>query len=214
LLLLASLLLSACGSLPKEPITEQTSRSWEQYQLQAGRIRQWHLHGRAAIFVDDEVHNVGLNWQSQEEAFIMTLEAPLGQGVIRIESSGQADSSLVRLSLPDGRIVHGENAEATLREVTGWSIPVSGLVYWIKGLPERSDSFSFDLLGDGRPKSLSQNGWRINYLDYFEFGEAAQGLPRKMYLKHDNLALKIVIDSWQKPEVTSGDSPELFPDFN
>ncbi len=212
--MLGALLLGACTSLPKSQVTEQTTKNWEQYQLQAGRIRQWHLHGRAAIFVDDEVHNVGLNWKSQEEAFIVTLEAPFGQGVIRIESSNQSDRSLVRLSLPDGRIVYGENAEAALRDVTGWSIPVSGLVYWVKGLPEKSDSFSFDLLVDGRPKSLLQNGWRINYLDYFEFGEVAQGLPRKMYLKRDNLALKIDIDSWQKPEIISGDSPELFPDFN
>ncbi len=214
MLFLAILLLGACSSLPEVPLSEQSHKNWEQYQLEAGRLRQWHLHGRAAIFVDDEVHNIGLNWKTQSEAFVMTLEAPLGQGVIRIESANSQDSSLVKLSLPDGRVVYGENAEATLRDLTGWSIPVSGLVYWVKGLPEKSDSFSFDLKGDGRLKSLLQNGWRINYLDYFEFKHAAQGLPRKMYLKRDNLALKIVIDSWQKPEVIGGDSPELFPDFN
>ena len=214
LVLGAGLLLAACVSLPKEPVNELTAKNWAQYQLQAGRVQRWHLHGRAAIFVNDEVHNVGLNWENQEDYFIMTLEAPFGQGVIRIETSTQAVNSRVKLSLPDGRTVYGESAEATLREVTGWSIPVSGLVYWIKGLPQKNDPVSYDLNGDGRLNFLLQNGWRVNYLDYFDVADTAKGLPRKIYLKRDNLALKIVIDSWQKPEVSSGENPELFPEFN
>lgn len=208
----AVLLLSACTSVPKLPVSEHSQKQWAQYQLEAGRISSWDLHGRAAIFVDDEIHNVGLNWQHSVEEFLMILEAPFGQGVFRIESSRETEFP-VKLSLPDGQLVYAETAEAALERVVGWSIPVSGLESWIKGLPQKNISFSQDLNDDGRLKSLLQNDWRINYLDYFEFEHPAKGLPRKMYLKHNKLALKIVIERWQKPD-TKASNTELFPDFN
>ncbi len=115
--------------------------------------------------------------------------------------------------LPDGKVVYGLDAETTLKSVIGWSIPVNGLEFWIKGLPQKPGGFNRELNGDGRLISLSQNGWRIDFLDYFDFDDPAQGLPRKLYLKHEKLALKIVIERWQKPKSTSSDS-ELFPKFN
>lgn len=204
--------ISACSSIGKKPLSQQKQADWAQYQLEAGRINEWDLRGRAAIFVDDEVHNVGLSWQRNEDDFVMILEAPFGQGVIRIESSNETDQP-IELRLPDGQVVYGFDAETTLQSVVGWSIPIKGLVFWIKGLPQKPGSFNHQLNGDGRLKSLSQNGWRINFLDYFDFDGQAQGLPRKLYLKHERLALKIVIEHWQKSESVSPD-PELFPAFN
>jgi len=211
-LLILIIAISACSSIGKTPLSQQSQLDWTQYQLQAGRINQWDLRGRAAIFVDDEVHNVGLSWQRNEDEFVIMLEAPFGQGVIRIESISDTNRP-VKLSLPDGQVVYGLDAETTLQSVVGWSIPVNGLVFWIKGLPQKSASFSHQLYGDGRLKSLTQNGWRINFLDYFDIDGPARGLPRKLYLKHERLALKIVIERWQKPESISSDR-ELFPEFN
>ena len=204
--------ISACSTIGKKPLNQQSQVDWVQYQLEAGRINQWDLRGRAAIFVDDDVHNVGLSWQRDEDDFVMILEAPFGQGVMRIESSYETDLP-IKLSLPDGQVVYGQDAETTLQSVVGWSIPVNGLVFWIKGLPQKSDSFSHLLNADGRLESLLQNGWRINFLNYFDFDDPAKGLPSKLYLKHEKLALKIVIEYWQKPESLTS-NPELFPEFN
>lgn len=212
LMFLAACLLNACATTLKTPVTEQSLKSWTQYQLEAGKINNWDLHARAAIFVGDDVHNIGLNWRHSADEFLMILEAPFGQGVFRLESNRNAGLA-AKLSLPDGRVVYAETAEAALEKVVGWSIPVSGLESWIRGLPQHKTKFSHELNVDGRLKSLQQNDWRINYLDYFDFKEPSKGLPRKMYLKRDRLALKIVIEHWQKPEMTSGDT-ELFPDFN
>jgi len=204
--------ISACTTLPKTQSNEQNQADWQQYQLEAGRVNRWDLHGRAAIFVDDEVHNVGLSWQRNPDEFVIVLEAPFGQGVIRVESSRET-ALPVKLSLPDSQVVYGQSAESALQQTVGWSIPVSGLEYWIKGLPQKSDSYSHTLNVDGRLKSLLQNGWRINFLDYFDNDDSTKGLPRKLYLKRDGLALKIVIEHWQKPASIST-SPELFPEFN
>ncbi len=212
LILLAVCLLNACTTTLKIPVTEQSLENWTQYQFDVAKVKSWDLHARAAIFVEDEVHNFGLNWRRNADEFLMILEAPFGQGAIRLESNPKAGLA-VKLSLPDGRVVYANTAEAALERVVGWQIPVSGLKSWIRGIPQNGTRFSHELNGDGRLKSLHQNDWRINYLDYFEFKALSKGLPRKMYLKHDKLALKIVIEHWQKPEKTSGDT-ELFPDLN
>ncbi len=209
LLLLLLLAVIGCSSLPEVALDEQSRDRWSQYQLEAGRFNHWDLHGRAAIFVNDEVHNVGLKWNRNPETFEMILEAPFGQGMFRLQSNRK----LVNLTLPDGQVVYGEDAEEALIKVIGWSIPVSGLEFWIRGIPQKDGDANYDLNGDGRLKSLLQNGWRINYLDYFEPQGPAKGLPRKMYLKRNDLAIKIVIEHWQKPKTIEIDSG-LFPEFN
>ena len=209
LLLLLLLAVIGCSTLPEVGLDEQSLDRWSQYQLEAGRFNHWNLYGRAAIFVNDEVHNIGLKWDRNPETFEMILEAPFGQGVFRLQSN----QKLVNLTLPDGQVVYGDDAEDALVKVVGWSIPVSGLEFWIRGIPQKDGEVNYDLNGDGRLKSLLQNGWRINYLDYFEPQSPARGLPRKMYLKRDDLAIKIVIERWQKPKTIEVDSG-LFPEFN
>ncbi len=204
-------LLQACSNVPKISLSEATG-IWAQYQLEAGRVNSWNLHGRAVIFVDDTIHNIGLRWRHNLNEFVIVLEAPFGQGVIRLESSRET-SYPIKLSLSDGRVVYAEDAESALLDVVGFAIPVTGLVSWIRGLPQKSMSYRHDLDDHGRLKSLSQNNWHINYLDYFDRVDAAKGLPKRMYLKHDKLALKIVIEHWQKP-LTNVTNNELFPSFN
>ncbi|MCP4486291.1 MAG: outer membrane lipoprotein LolB [Gammaproteobacteria bacterium] len=211
-LVLLLLLFGGCTSLPTIPVNQQSHKDWAQYQLRAGRVQHWYIHGRAAIFVTDKVHNVGLKWRHNPDGFMITLEAPFGQGVFRLESI--TSNALVKLSLPDASVVYGEDAEAILDQAVGWSIPVSGLEFWVRGLPSKSGTFTQVLNGDGRLRSLQQKDWNITYLDYFEFDHASQGLPKMLYLKHDKLALKIVIDSWQKPQIEADNDSELFPVFN
>lgn len=206
------LLLGACTTVPKTPITQQNQTAWAQYQATTSQIENWDLRGRAVVLIDRAVHHVGLAWQQHAGRFLITLEAPFGQGAIRLETNPKS-SLPVKLSLADGQIIDAETAEAALERVTGWFIPVSDLQFWIKGLPQQSSDFSYQLNGDGRLKSLQQNGWHIDYLSYFGSAEPGRGLPRKIYLKHNRLTLKIVIAHWQKPEVTSSKN-QLFPDFN
>lgn len=205
-------LLPACSSVPRKPLIDTAQDNWAQYQLEAGRINRWNLHGRAAIFVDDEVHNIGLRWRRNVDEFVIVLEAPFGQGVMRLESSRET-AYPIKLSLSDGRVIYAEDAESALFDAVGFSIPVSGLVSWIRGIPLKSAGHTHELSAEGRLESLSQNGWKINYLDFFERQDEARGMPRKIYLKHDRLALKIVIEHWQKP-LEEVDNGALFPSFD
>ena len=75
--------------------------------------------------------------------------------------------------------------------------------------------FSFDLNPQGVTRSLQQDGWQINYLDYVSATLDSSDpilLPRKLYMRHQQLALKIVIDQWQDEStpIVKG----LFPEFD
>jgi len=205
--------LVACSSISDLPVTDQSYANWARYQAQLSKLNSWELHARAAIFVGQEVYQVGISWQREINVFVILIEAPFGQGVFRIESNLQGyGQPPIKLSMPDGQVYFDDSAEALLVRALGWSIPVSGLKSWIKGLPLLNTEHTLDLQADGRLKSLRQNDWLVNYLEYFPPDTGAQVLPRKMYLKHPNLALKIVIERWH-PLKAEVNSPVLFPSF-
>jgi outer membrane lipoprotein LolB len=214
LLLSVVFALVACSSISDLPVTDESYRVWSERQVQLSNIDSWEIHARAAIFVEQEVYQVGISWHRESNNYVILIEAPFGQGVFRVETNLTAEAAPpMKLSLPDGQVFYDDSAEALLVKVIGWSFPVSGLKSWIIGLPLIETDYTFDLRSDGRLKSLRQDDWLINYLDYFANGTAERGLPRKMYLKHNNLALKIVIDRWQQLQAKVS-SPVIFPDFD
>ena len=205
--------LAACSSLRDLPVTDESYQNWADYQSQVSKVNNWEIHARAVIFVEQDVYQVGINWQRENDHFVIVIEAPFGQGVFRVESNLPANGQPpVKLSLPDGKVFFDNSAEDLLRRVFGWSIPVSGLKWWVKGLPLPGADYTFDLWSGGRLKALRQDGWLIRYLGYFERDAVTRGLPRKMHLKHEDLALKIVIERWQQFESEINPSL-LFPDF-
>ena len=85
--------------------------------------------------------------------------------------------------------------EELLREMTGWSMPVSGLRYWLLGVSEQEaaiEGVQLDL--GGRLESLRQAGWTIEYLKYDRVGGVQ--LPAKLYLQGSRVSVRIVINHW------------------
>lgn len=215
--------IGACSQTPELQVTQQSEQIWDLRQQQLADIDEWEIHARAAILlketningqIEDKVYPVGINWSRQQERFSMIIEAPFGQGVIRIESNRSTDTNeQFKLTLADGNYQLGATPEALLVNLLGWSIPVSGLKSWIKGLPQPNVESSYEIYGSGRLKSLQQDGWLINYLAYFSEDKRDKQLPKRLYLKHDNLGIKIVIERWGKLEV-SIEPESIFPNFD
>jgi len=204
------LALSACSRVGG--LTEDSARQdlWAVQQAAARALTEWNLYARAALRLPGEAYNIGLQWQREgDERFEMLLEAPFGQGVLRIDASGPGR---YRLRLPDGQLVVNDNAEALLDEVLGWSLPVSGLDYWVRGIPDPRSVSSHQLDSLGRASSIRQDGWNIQYLDYFE-DSGPPALPRRFSLANDQLTLKLVIERWRQASGGAADTG-LFPSFD
>ena len=188
---------------------QQAQELWAARQQELLDFSTWDIHARAAIKLKGEAYNLGIRWQRQAQNSMILLEAPFGQGVFRIETStGEA----YRLRLPDGRVFEKKTAEALLEDMIGWSLPISGLEYWIRGLPRPDSAYSHHLDPAGRARSIGQDQWAIDYLDYFEQQEDPQ-LPRRIKLVSETVTLKLVIEHWQQPE-TDARPADLFPVFN
>lgn len=156
-----------------------------------------------------EAYNIGLRWQRDPQRFVLLLEAPFGQGVFRIDAYG---SGGYRLRLPDGQEYRNRTPEALLDEVIGWSLPVSGMQYWIRGLPRPGADYRIQLDEFGSAIRIRQDRWEIEITDYFDAGLEPR-LPRRINLARDDLNIRLVIERWQQSEAERP-SPDLFPDFN
>ncbi len=209
-LLLLSLL-SGCITIPDDHwAIENGHKLWAQRQQRLKALTQWQIRGRIALFVNEDVYNLGLDWRRDGDRSVIKLEAALGQGMLQLTRG----EGLVVLKTSDGKRYAGQNAEQVLRQATGWTLPVEGLQAWIKGVNHEGSAYQPDIDYSGHARSIRQDGWRINLFDYEnvklkDFG--AIELPKKLYLKRDHLALKIVIDQWQNAATPASD-PQ-FPDF-
>jgi outer membrane lipoprotein LolB len=88
-----------------------------------------------------------------------------------------------------------------LAQVTGWQLPVTGLRYWIRGLPEPVAGQAQETRDEaGRLNRLEQSGWTIEYQKYQLVGDIL--LPAKLQLIHADISVRIVIDQWELPPVS------------
>ena len=207
--LLIILALSACSRQGGLWDDSQRQQMWDARQQVVGELLEWNLYARGALRLKGEAYNVGIRWQRVDnDRFTMFLEAPFGQGVLRIDGLGP---ERFQLRLPNGSRFENSSAEALLDEAVGWSLPIRGLDYWIRGLPDPRSASRHRLDAAGRAESIEQDGWDISYQGYFD--DERPALPRRLSLANDKLTLKLVIERWQQAPTDSSDA-DLFPSFD
>jgi len=174
------------------PVPDATrAQDWEVRRARLYELQNWRLTGRVAFQLEREAWSATLHWQQRNGEYVLRVIAPLGRGSFELTGS----DSGVMLRTADNRLLHADDAQALLRQNLGWELPVSGLFYWIRGLPEptqSADTIRFD--EKGRIHDLRQDGWEISYQSY----ESASGyeLPGKMTLQNDRLRLRLTIRDW------------------
>ena len=82
-----------------------------------------------------------------------------------------------------------------LEEQLGWQLPVSHLVWWVRGLPAPDSKSKLTLDGDSRLASLDQDGWQVQYLSYTE--QNGYWLPERLKLHGKDLDVTLVVKDWQ-----------------
>jgi len=134
----------------------------------------------------------GLQWRQAGEAFSLRIVAPLGQGTYGLDG----DASGVVMRTPDNKSLTARDAETLLSEQLGWTLPVAGLHYWVRGIPDPAAPVSrLQLDPLGRMIDLEQSGWHIGVLSYGRSG--AVDLPLKLFLHSDQLKVRMVVQNWE-----------------
>ena len=189
ILLAGLLLLSACATAPpSQPLAESP---WPARQAALSALQDWGLSGRIGVIKAAEGWHANLHWTQQGQRYAIELIGPLGQGRLRIEGDGQG----VVAHTADGQTLRAPDPEALLEQAAGVRIPVGGLVYWIRGLPD--PALGSEMVGDaaGRLTHLEQDGWAIDYTDYEAV--AALDLPTGIRARQGEVQVKLAIREWR-----------------
>lgn len=189
-LLLAPALLLGCAGLPVPP-DEAVSPPLAAAADGSGAFR---LSGRIGVSHNGESFSGSLRWRHSGEEDEIFILSPLGQGIARIARGPDG----VTLETAEGQGYRGRDVESLTEEVLGWRLPARGLPYWVVGRPAPDGPVEGEMDEHLQLRTLRQDGWRIDYLDY----RLVQGemRPSKLELAlGDRLKLRLVIDSWVLP---------------
>ncbi len=186
--LLAALI--GCAARPVVP-PHGGETQWQGRQHALQGLQQWRLSGRVGVESGNDAWNGSLRWNQSGSDYAITLTSPFGQGGVQI--SGNASQS--ELHLDKGEVVVGDDAEALIYRQFGWRLPVKGLRYWIRGLPDPGLDRKLVLDQAGRVEKLRQSGWEVDFKRYVRVDGV--DLPGKIFVSHPQLRVRLVVDRWE-----------------
>jgi outer membrane lipoprotein LolB len=98
----------------------------------------------------------------------------------------------------NGKTYRDADAERLLQSQMGVSLPLSGMKYWVRGIPSPDSPVEQVKLDNmGRPESLQQSGWLVEYTGWQ--GNGWNAMPDKINLSRavENTKVKVIAKDWQ-----------------
>lgn len=193
-LFIVGLLLSGCAhKLSKAPLI---SEDWPKHQAQVEALEKWQATGKLGVKVPNDGGSMSLRWQQEPNNFTIDFTGPFGQNILGI--AGHAGQ--VTLSEPNKAPITAKTAEELIRRNTGWTIPVTQLAYWVRGLPAPAAKVTrFSPNAQGLLGELEQLGWKVVYGDYLSVNTTTGTLamPGRITAEFKDIKLTLVIREWQ-----------------
>lgn len=186
----AIILLASCAQPPKStPLT----LSWEQRQQQLSAVTSWQFRGHVIFKMPEHKFSANLYWQQHPNAYHVMLFGPLGFNAVDL--SGLAGQ--VSLKDSHGNTYTAENPESLMQQQLGWSLPISSLFYWVRGLQAPGSITEVHYDAFHRIEWLEQQGWNIHFIQYQRVQLIE--LPQEITFMQDKYLLHLTIegDSWQ-----------------
>jgi outer membrane lipoprotein LolB len=153
----------------------------------------WQFKGRVSLMQGEQGWHASLNWHESPEHYRLNLAGPMGQAAMQIDG----DSEGVRLRTANGDERVAQDADALVKSATGWQFPVSGIRYWVRGVPAPAAEAQVFTDEHGRPARLLQSGWDIRYTRFEHV--AGRDWPTRMQLAAGDISVRLVIDEWRLP---------------
>lgn len=198
LLLAFALLCTGCSTTPSPreklpPLPPaSTETTWPQHLQHVQALQYWQADGRLAVKQGNKGGNANFVWTQYKDHYEIKLFGPFGSGAVYITGNQHH----VQLKEANGKIHTAKTPEQLLHNVAGWHVPLTGLHYWLRGIPVPQDKTKkHKLTQEGTLKQLQQEGWNIVYEDYHH--THALPLPSKMHLRNRDLRVKLLVKSWK-----------------
>lgn len=182
----AFFLLAACSTL-----TDQSNQS----VALASRplVANFTATGRVAARITGDSKrgfSGGFTWTHRPAEDVVELLTPMGQIAARMTMTPAG----AEIELPDGRRTFTSDPEQLLFDAVGVPLPVAALPYWLQAVPLARVPFRADGDAMGRPVTLWQNGWQIQYTMYAD--ETTSAYPTRMQLTQGDIEARMIISEW------------------
>jgi outer membrane lipoprotein LolB len=189
---LIALLAGCAGITSHEAVQGKGDASkWRVNKEQLTSLDGWQINGKVGIRAPKDSGSGTLFWLQRQDYYDIRLSGPLGRGAARLTGRPGA----VSLEVANQGRYEAADPETLLKDQLGWKLPVSHLVWWVRGLPAPDSKSSLTLDSDSRLSNLEQDGWQIEYLSYTQ--QNGYWLPERMKLHGQDLDVTLVIKDWQ-----------------
>lgn len=186
------LLLTACaGARMDAPVNSE----WEQRRQLLNSLSHWEFTGSINVRDANDAQSSRIRWQQQDDVYRINLWGTFNVGATEI--NGRPGE--VRIEQQGEDPIITATPEEMLYEQIGYELPVTELNYWIKGIPAPGESHALTFADNQQLLGFEQQGWRINYLGYTNFGR--ETLPTRIRIEKEPLRLDLIRLSWTLPEV-------------
>ena len=186
-------LLAGCAGLTSHEALEGQGdpAQWKAHKEQITQLDGWQINGKIGIRAPQDSGSATLFWLQRQDYYDIRLSGPLGGGAARL--TGRPGDILLEVS-NRGRF-RAESPEALLQEQLRLDLPVSNLLWWIRGLPAPGSRSQLTLDSDSRLAALQQDGWQLQFLDYRD--QHGFSLPQRLKAQRGELQIILVIKDWQ-----------------
>ena len=171
--LLAALAVSACAELQRNDPQEAV---------------EFEIAGRIAVRYRNEASSGNVAWRHARDNDELLITTPVGSSVARLVRNGGEYA----LTTAEPREYLAKDAESLTEQVLGFRLPLAGLSDWVRGRPVAGQPADLVRDAQGRPATLEQGGWRIEYQEL-----RADGLPVRLKLFYPGIELRLAIHEWK-----------------
>ncbi len=157
---------------------------------------EFELRGKISVADGDQRFSARFLWQQHRDRLDLELWGPLGQGRVRL----QGDAEHVAIIDAAGEVVSAGAPDAVMREHLGWTLPLTALVHWGRGMPsprlpvreERRDA-------SGRLLAFEQLGWSVTCQDHQALEDDAPfaWLPTRIIAERPGYRVAMVLSQWR-----------------
>ncbi|WP_428771837.1 lipoprotein insertase outer membrane protein LolB [Vibrio sp.] len=185
-------ILAGCATAPEST----TNVEWQAHQLRLKQLTQYQAVGKLGYISPEERQSLNFQWSHSTQGSQLRLTNFLGQTVLQLHYSPLG----ARIETYDDQQFQGRSADQLVYQLTGLTIPVEQLHFWLLGLPDQADQFQLTPANTlaSIDKQLGPQNWHLQYLRYQDYTLAGQPLPlpQKLKLSQAETSINIVISKW------------------
>lgn len=189
------LLLAGCANIDNpEPVIPFKVETPAHRQAQLAKVTNWRVEGAFSLIESGQKPEIAnYIWQEySRKNYRINISSALGLYQVDIHYQFHT----VKLWKNGAQVFTAKTPEILMQKALGWSLPVTQLRYWIKGMPAKNAGryvARYDAYG--HLVMLSQDGWIINFSKY-KTKENNIDLPGVITMQRPGFFVKIIETDW------------------